>query len=140
MGTDGDGKISTADLFAFILIAMDKVDPRAMKDLRSYFHKLDADGTGVLDKDDIIALARRRLKSPQSRSEHAAYRKNPHGIYAWNKLESVQVLRVWGVKCWCQQERRNQYSCIFGSGNLADQQNIRAFSQFGDQLQAQRRV
>lgn len=44
------------------------------------------------------------------------------------------------MKCRCQQERRNQYSCIFGSRNLPNQQYIRAFSQFGDQFQAQRRI
>ena len=57
-------------------------------------------------------------------------------IYNKNKLESV--------KYWCQpasqQGRRNQYSCIFGSWNLPNQQYIRAFSQSGDQLHAQRRI
>jgi hypothetical protein len=78
------------DFFEFTLIAMEKVDPRVMKRPEGRFPqtRCSLDCAGVLDKDDLIALARRMLKSLQSRLEHAANRKNLD-IYSRNMLESV---------------------------------------------------
>ena len=75
MDTDGDGQVTMADFFEFMLVAMDRVDPKLMKDLRTAFNKLDLDGTGVLDKNDLIELARKRLRTTQSKLKLAEYKK-----------------------------------------------------------------
>jgi hypothetical protein len=78
MDSDDDGNVSRADFLEFMLLAMSKVDKSLLEELRAHFDRLDADRSGLLSKDDLIAIARRRLKKPSRKLELARYKKKLH--------------------------------------------------------------
>jgi hypothetical protein len=75
MDVNGDGKVSWAEFLEFMLIAMKKVDAELIEELQEYFGRLDVCGTGELSREDLIALARKKLASPDRRKELAIYKK-----------------------------------------------------------------
>ncbi|KAL7573533.1 hypothetical protein ACA910_008674 [Epithemia clementina (nom. ined.)] len=74
MDADGDGKVTRAEFLEFMLVAMDKVDHDFIDEMRRHFAKLDVDGTGVLEKHDLIEHARRKLGRIQRKLELANYK------------------------------------------------------------------
>lgn len=74
MDDDGDGRVTRAEFLEFMLVAMDKIDRDLVLELREHFEGLDADGTGVLSKGDLIANARRKLQDPARKLELAKYK------------------------------------------------------------------
>ena len=75
MDVNGDGKVSRAEFLEFMLLAMKKVDTDLIQELQEYFDRLDVLGSGELSKDDLIALARRKLASPERKKELADYKR-----------------------------------------------------------------
>jgi hypothetical protein len=75
MDEDGDGNVTRAEFLEFMLLAMDKVDRSLLDELRAQFAALDADGTGVLSRDDLIAMARRKLRCPARKLELSRYKR-----------------------------------------------------------------
>jgi hypothetical protein len=75
MDKDGDGKVTRAEFLEFMLIAMNKIDQDLVDELRVHFDRLDADGTGELTKDDLIQVARAKLRSPPQKLRLAMYKK-----------------------------------------------------------------
>mmetsp|Transcript_1718 Transcript_1718/g.3928 ORF Transcript_1718/g.3928 Transcript_1718/m.3928 type:complete len:664 (+) Transcript_1718:73-2064(+) len=75
LDVDGDGTVTYTEFLEFMLLAMKKVDPGLLDSLREYFDKLDVTNTGVLSKEDLIETARRKLKSPNRKSELAEYKR-----------------------------------------------------------------
>lgn len=53
MNVDGDGEVSVLEFVEHMLKAMNKVDQTLLDDLHSQFDKLDADGSGGLQNDDL---------------------------------------------------------------------------------------
>ena len=74
MDEDGDGNVTRAEFLEFMLVAMDKVDRSLIEELRRQFANLDVDGTGILSRGDLIALARRKLQDPVRKLELARYK------------------------------------------------------------------
>jgi potassium channel subfamily K len=74
MDDDGDGKVTLAEYLAFMLVAMNKVDQEILKDLTAQFNRLDVDGTGSLEKEDLIIVAKRKLKSTKRKLQLAQYK------------------------------------------------------------------
>ena len=56
MDFDGDGVVTKEGYLKFMLVKGGFVDPHVIDDLLASFQELDADGSGVLDKDDCINL------------------------------------------------------------------------------------
>lgn len=59
MDADGDGSVSLDEFLSFMLVAMQKVDKEAVDGLIEIFKRLDADGSGTLQKADLILLTQR---------------------------------------------------------------------------------
>ena len=74
MDADGDNEVTRAEYLEFMLLAMNQVDRDILIELNAQFDKLDSDGTGVLDKHDLIHAAKRKLKSARRKLELASYK------------------------------------------------------------------
>jgi hypothetical protein len=61
MDFNGDGQVTLAEFYEFMLVAMGQVDRDTMDHLREHFNKLDKDQSGSLDKDDLVELAENNL-------------------------------------------------------------------------------
>ncbi|KAL7528108.1 hypothetical protein ACHAXR_002273 [Thalassiosira sp. AJA248-18] len=60
-----DGKVCEFDFITFMLIAMQKVDRKTMRDLHHLFHALDVGKDGFIQKEDLITLRQRKRLSKQ---------------------------------------------------------------------------
>lgn len=60
LDVNDDGKVDELDFITFMLVAMQKVDRKTMKDLQRIFHALDAGKDGFLQKEDLITLRKRK--------------------------------------------------------------------------------
>ena len=69
MDEDGDGEVTYAEFLEFMLLAMDKVDRPLLDQLKRHFAKLDVDGTGSLDKDDLEEIQRRKKELHRTKSK-----------------------------------------------------------------------
>ena len=58
---DGDGNVSRAEFFEFMLVSMNQVDKSLFDGLNEHFDRLDADKSGTLNKDDLATLAKRQI-------------------------------------------------------------------------------
>jgi Ca2+-binding EF-hand superfamily protein len=47
MDLNGDGKVAWFEFLEFMLVAMKKVDPELLDELRAYFDRLDVDNNGT---------------------------------------------------------------------------------------------
>jgi len=74
MDSDHDGVVTRAEFLEFMLVAMNKIDQDLVNELREHFNRLDVDGTGELTKEDLIEVARRKLKSPIHKLRLANYK------------------------------------------------------------------
>lgn len=74
MDADEDGKVTMAEYLAFMLVSMNKVDKDLIEQLMDQFNRLDADGTGSLEKEDLIIVAKRKLHSSKHKLELAQYK------------------------------------------------------------------
>ena len=61
MNVDGDGEVSLLEFVEFMLKSMNKVDQKMLDDLHNQFYKLDADGSGALQEEDLELLASQKL-------------------------------------------------------------------------------
>mmetsp|Transcript_26161 Transcript_26161/g.38971 ORF Transcript_26161/g.38971 Transcript_26161/m.38971 type:complete len:646 (-) Transcript_26161:105-2042(-) len=61
MNVDGDGEVSLLEFVEFMLKSMNKVDQKLLDELHAQFFKLDADGSGALQEDDLELLAAQKL-------------------------------------------------------------------------------
>ena len=61
MNTDDDGDVSQLEFVEFMLKTMKKVDQAMLDGLHEQFKKMDADGSGSLQKSDLELLAKRKL-------------------------------------------------------------------------------
>lgn len=75
MDTDADGQVSQHEFLEFMLLAMNKVDKDFIEEMRGYFKRLDADGTGTLSRDDLIENARRKLAKGSKKLELSDYKR-----------------------------------------------------------------
>lgn len=62
MNADGDGEVSPLEFVEHMLKVMHKVDQNLLDELHDQFEKLDADGSGGLQQDDLELLTERKLK------------------------------------------------------------------------------
>jgi hypothetical protein len=62
MNADGDGEVSPLEFIEHMLKVMHKVDQNLLDELHAQFEKLDADGSGGLQQDDLELLTERKLK------------------------------------------------------------------------------
>ena len=62
-----DGKVCELDFVTFMLVAMQKVDKRTMKDLKRLFYALDAGKDGFIQKEDLILLRQRKRLAKRMR-------------------------------------------------------------------------
>jgi len=60
MDENGDGLVSWSEFLEFMLCAMNKVDQELLWELKFQFDSLDVENLGVLSKQNLISLARRR--------------------------------------------------------------------------------
>jgi hypothetical protein len=61
MNTDDDGEVSELEFIEFMLKTMKKVDQNLLDDLHRQFKKMDADGSGSLQKEDLELIAKRKI-------------------------------------------------------------------------------
>ena len=61
MNVDGDGEVSLLEFVEFMLKSMNKVDQKLLDELHAQFFKLDADGSGALQEEDLELLAAQKL-------------------------------------------------------------------------------
>lgn len=60
MDDNFDDKVELWEFLSFMLVAMQKVDKKSIDELKALFYSLDANGTGALEKADLILLAQRK--------------------------------------------------------------------------------
>ncbi|KAL7530899.1 hypothetical protein ACHAWF_003550 [Thalassiosira exigua] len=60
LDVDGDGLVCEADFIKFMLLAMQKVESRTVRDLERIFQALDAGKDGHIQKEDLITLRQRK--------------------------------------------------------------------------------
>ncbi|GMF55052.1 unnamed protein product [Phytophthora fragariaefolia] len=58
MDKDGDGKVSQLEYLSYMLVKLNKADQDDINGILAQFHKLDRDGSGELDRDDLERLDR----------------------------------------------------------------------------------
>ncbi|KAL3661355.1 hypothetical protein V7S43_013559 [Phytophthora oleae] len=58
MDADGDGKVSKLEYLSYMLVKLNKADQDDIDGIINQFHKLDRDGSGELDRDDLERLDR----------------------------------------------------------------------------------
>ena len=58
---DGDGNVTRAEFFQFMLVAMNQVDKSLFDGLNEHFDRLDADKSGTLNKDDLATMAKHQI-------------------------------------------------------------------------------
>ena len=61
MNADGDGEVSPLEFVEHMLLVMQKVDRDLLDKLHAQFERLDADGSGGLEPDDLEILTKERL-------------------------------------------------------------------------------
>lgn len=66
MNMNGDGEVSLQEFVEHMLKSMNKVDQRLLDELHRQFERLDADGSGGLQQDDLELLAERALAERRS--------------------------------------------------------------------------
>eukprot|EP00985_Skeletonema_marinoi_P014964 scaffold7647_cov129-Skeletonema_marinoi.AAC.2 len=69
LDVNDDGKVCQLDFITFMLMAMQKVDRKTMKDLTSLFKALDTEGSGFIEKEDLILLRQRKRLAKRLRRE-----------------------------------------------------------------------
>ena len=60
---DGDGNVTRAEFFQFMLVAMNQVDNSLFDGLNAHFDRLDADKSGTINKDDLATMAKHQIRS-----------------------------------------------------------------------------
>ena len=73
---DDDGKVNEMDFITFMLIAMQKVDKKTMRDVRRLFNALDVGKDGFIQKEDLIILRQRKRVAKRLRREAKKNKKN----------------------------------------------------------------
>jgi potassium channel subfamily K len=68
MNADGNGDVSPLEFVEHMLLVMNKVDQQLLNDLHAQFERLDADGSGGLQQDDLEILTERKLTEYRSRA------------------------------------------------------------------------
>lgn len=58
MDSDGDGKVSKLEYLSYMLVKLNKADQDDIDGILTQFQKLDKDGSGELDKEDLERLDR----------------------------------------------------------------------------------
>jgi potassium channel subfamily K len=66
MDSDGDGQVSQMEYVCYMLVKLGKAEQEDIEEIIAQFRKLDKDGSGVLDKDDLERLDR-QLQEQQAR-------------------------------------------------------------------------
>eukprot|EP00586_Coscinodiscus_wailesii_P019057 CAMPEP_0172518124 /NCGR_PEP_ID=MMETSP1066-20121228/290628_1 /TAXON_ID=671091 /ORGANISM="Coscinodiscus wailesii, Strain CCMP2513" /LENGTH=272 /DNA_ID=CAMNT_0013300451 /DNA_START=373 /DNA_END=1191 /DNA_ORIENTATION=- len=66
MDDDGSNSVDMMEFVSFMLVAMHKVDHETINELKELFNRLDVDGSGSLDRLDIIAMRRKKKNSNES--------------------------------------------------------------------------
>jgi Ion channel len=56
MDANQDDTVDMEEFLTFMLVALQKVDPQDLEDLKQTFYALDANGNGLLDKGDLVQL------------------------------------------------------------------------------------
>jgi potassium channel subfamily K len=74
MDDNGDGKVTLAEYLAFMLVAMNKVDQELITDLTAQFNRLDVDGTGCLEREDLIIVAKKKLHCSKRKLQLRQYK------------------------------------------------------------------
>ncbi|RLN52691.1 hypothetical protein BBJ28_00006899 [Nothophytophthora sp. Chile5] len=69
MDTDGDGKVSQLEYMCYMLVKLNKADQDDIDGIIAQFHKLDRDGSGELDRDDLERLDRELQRQNDEASE-----------------------------------------------------------------------
>ncbi len=69
LDVNDDGKVCMLDFITFMLLAMQKVDKKTMKDLKSLFNALDTQSSGFIEKEDLILLRQRKRLAKRLRRE-----------------------------------------------------------------------
>ncbi|CAB9511045.1 Two pore potassium channel [Seminavis robusta] len=74
MDADGDGNVDWSEFLEFMLVAMKKVDEDLLWELRYQFDSLDVDDTGVLSKQNLICMARQKLRQSSHKMHLRQYK------------------------------------------------------------------
>lgn len=81
MDKDGDGEVSRLEFFEFMLLSMYRVDRGFLNRLHAQFDKLDTDGSGTLDRNDLMAKIQlseeSRQQSPQDNVQNESSYESP---------------------------------------------------------------
>lgn len=57
MDVNGDGKVCYGEFLSFVLVALEKIDQGEVDEVKILFNTLDVNGTGFLEKEDLVKLA-----------------------------------------------------------------------------------
>ncbi|TMW56858.1 hypothetical protein Poli38472_006868 [Pythium oligandrum] len=68
MDSDGDGKVTKLEYLSYMLVKLGKADQSDIDGIIAQFHKLDKDGSGELDKEDLERLDR-QLQQQQEQQD-----------------------------------------------------------------------
>eukprot|EP00542_Grammatophora_oceanica_P022274 CAMPEP_0194041164 /NCGR_PEP_ID=MMETSP0009_2-20130614/13053_1 /TAXON_ID=210454 /ORGANISM="Grammatophora oceanica, Strain CCMP 410" /LENGTH=388 /DNA_ID=CAMNT_0038684543 /DNA_START=172 /DNA_END=1338 /DNA_ORIENTATION=+ len=75
MDTDQNGSVEYAEFLTFMLVAMQKVDPEDIDELKDIFQKLDKDKSGSLDKNDLMLRKQKSSRRLFAGGSAASFRK-----------------------------------------------------------------
>jgi hypothetical protein len=69
MDADGDGKVSQLEYLSYMLVKLNKADQDDIDGIIAQFHKLDRDGSGELDRDDLERLDKELQRQNEEEEE-----------------------------------------------------------------------
>ena len=70
-----DDVVTEYDFVIFMLKAMKKVDGDLVDKIRDHFRRLDLTGNGILDREDLELMAKKKLRATKSKLQLGRYKR-----------------------------------------------------------------
>ena len=85
--------VTELDFVIFMLKAMKKVDGDLVDKIRDHFHRLDLTGNGILDREDLELMARKKLRGTVSKLRLGCYKRRLEslGSASFSSDEEIRI-------------------------------------------------
>jgi len=80
MSKGHDDTVTELDFVIFMLKAMKKVDGELVEKIREHFRRLDLSGNGILDRQDLELMAKKKLRGTKSKLRLRHYKQSLEAV------------------------------------------------------------